>query len=361
VNPIWQIFHEGGHMATLQVSEDIRDFENSPFGEKFCPWMVQSRFERGRWQPFEVLAASDIILSPAAKGLHYGSEIFEGLRAFRSSKGPVLYRPGMHARRMAHSARIVGMEPLPEQQFIESLRALVLRCESLLPVFPGSLYLRPFMMGTTSRLGAGIADDLLFLALATPFGMKLDPARPKTAGAWVSRDFVRAVPGGMGSAKVAGNYASALRAMLQAKAEGFENVLFLDALERRWIEELGGMNFFCVEDEVLRTPPLSETILAGVTRDSLLALAKVLGMRAEERPLAISDLLEGIQSGRVSEILACGTGSAVVALTRIGDTGITHQVADGNPGPFTVRLSEMLFDVQFGKAAALAPDWLISC
>lgn len=356
----------------ISIGHELRDFEKVQFGEKFCPWMIQARYFDGKWHPSALIRTSEINLSPAAKGLHYGLEIFEGMRAFRTPQGPVLFRPHLHFLRMSQSAEALGMTPYPEKDFLAALKELVRHCAEFLPSYPGSLYLRPFMMGTSSKLGVGVSDEILFLILATPFGvadLSKRSSEPKTATAWISPELVRAAPGGTGNLKVAGNYAASLRAIVQARKNRYDHALFLDAIEHRWIEEYSGMNFLCVDSGVLRTPPLTGTILPGITRNSLLHLAREESIRVDETRISVDELCEGLVSGRITEVLACGTGSAVLCISELGYREKRYCVGDGTPGPIARLLYRALEEVQFGKRAPRnvpgEPEetarWLIRC
>lgn len=335
------------------------------FGLYFAPEMVLARYSNGSWSKPEIQKTANLNLHPAAKALHYAQEIFEGLKAFHVNSRICLFRPKENIRRMSRSAEIMAMPPFPEEAFLESTKELVRRCAHLVPQEPGALYLRPTMIATSAQLGVAPSQDYLFYILASPVGgyfgaVKSD--KPAGISVWVSDQHVRAAPGGVGAAKTGANYAASLRAVSDCKKKGFANVLFLDAIERRYIEELSGMNVFVVDRGVLKTPPLKDTILDGVTRKSLIQIAKTLEIPFSEEPIAVDQILQGIQNKTLSEIFACGTGASVTAITELGWKNDRIRVtSNAEAGPITTKLYQALINIQTGKRPAPASDWIIDC
>ncbi len=330
------------------------------FGKVFCARMATAAFASGAWSEPVVEPLAPLALHPAAMVLHYGQAVFEGLKAFRGDDGSVaLFRPAANAARFAASARRLAMPPLDEGAFVEACRALVAAERDAVPDEPGtSLYLRPTMVATEAALGVRPADEYAFFVLASPVAAYFAGGlRPVTV--WAEPSMVRAAPGGTGAAKCAGNYAASLAARARAVAEGCDEALWLDAAEHRWIEELGGMNAVFVADvdgtPTLVTPPTTDTILDGITRDSLLALAPALGLGVDVRPVSLE---EAITPGAFVEALACGTAATVAPVGAIRTQDGLHPIGDGRPGPVTARVREALLDVQHGRR----PDpggWLL--
>jgi branched-chain amino acid aminotransferase len=321
------------------------------FGRQLTDHMVVTTFRRTTgWAPNEVVPFDDLRLSPAAMVFHYGQAVFEGLKAFRQPDGgAALFRPWDHAARFNRSAARLAMPALPEEQFVGACTTLVGVDHDAVPSETGSsLYLRPLMIATETGLGVRAADEYLFAVIASPGGPYftggLDPI-----ALWASDVYVRAAPGGTGFAKCGGNYAASLAAKQDAVAHGYDETLWLDAVEHRWIEEMGGMNIAFVDTARTRpsivTPPVSDTILDGVTRRSILALAPSLGLDVIERPIAIDEI------GSFSEAFACGTAAVVVPIGRVRSATGETLVGDGRPGQWTARIREAVVDLQEGRGA----------
>ena len=323
------------------------------FGRVFTDHMVTMRYREGAgWHDGRIVPRAPLLLDPTSMVLHYAQEIFEGLKAYRMPDGSAaLFRPDANARRFHRSAERMAMAPLPEPLFVESIRTLVRAEREWIPaVEGGSLYLRPFMIATEAGLGVRPSAEYLYCVVASSVGSYFKGgAKPVTL--WISDTYSRSAPGGTGEAKCGGNYAASLKAQAEAIAEGCDQVVFLDALEHRWIEELGGMNiFFAFADGSLQTPPLEGTILPGVTRDSLIALARDMGVSVREEPYAIDQWRADAASGRLREAFACGTAAVVAPISRV--RGAKHDIAvgDGEPGPLTRKLRAALVGVQRGTA-----------
>jgi branched-chain amino acid aminotransferase len=323
------------------------------FGASFTDHMARATWtsELG-WHAHRVEGFAPLQLSPAAAVLHYAQEIFEGLKAYRHADGSVWsFRPEVNARRFARSARRLAMPELSVEDFLASLSALVETDLEWVPATPGaSLYLRPFMIASEAFLGVRPSHVYDYVVIASPVGPYFAQGFEPVA-IWVSQGFHRAGPGGTGAAKFGGNYAASLLPQQEAYARGFDQVCFLDAATETYVEELGGMNVFVVgADGRVRTPALTGSILEGVTRASILELLAEDGREVSEEHISLAELLEGISSGAVSEVFACGTAAVVTPIGRLAGEGFDVTVADGRPGAVTEGLFTKLTDIQFGRA-----------
>jgi branched-chain amino acid aminotransferase len=327
------------------------------FGRYFTDHMVRIDYADGAWGEPRVLPYGPLLLDPATSALHYGQEIFEGLKAYRQPDGSVAtFRPDANAARFARSARRLAMAELPQELFIESLRALVEVDAAWVPDDPAeSLYLRPFMIATEVGLGVNTpSNSYTFLLIASPAGAYFTGGI-KPVKVWLSTDYTRAAPGGTGDAKCAGNYAAAFLAQAAATAKGCDQVVWLDAAEHRWVEEMGGMNLYFVHGSGstarIVTPALTGTLLPGITRDSLLTLAADLGYSAEEGKISTDEWREGNESGAITEVFACGTAAVITPVGAVDGEGGGWTVGDGTPGPVSLQLREHLLALQTGRAA----------
>ncbi len=321
------------------------------FGKTFTDHMVTIRWtvEKG-WHDATIGPRGPLTLDPSAAVLHYAQEIFEGLKGYKLTDGSMaLFRPDANARRFNASARRMAMPELPEQLFIDSCKALVKIDKNWFPsVEGGSLYLRPFMIATEAFLGVRPANEYLFMVIAASTGNYFKSGAPAVS-LWVSEHYNRAGPGGTGAAKCGGNYAASLVPIAEAMKAGHDQVVFLDAKEHRWIEELGGMNlFFVFEDGSIQTPPLSDTILHGVTRDCLIALAREEGLSIHEEPYAIDQWRADAISGRLIESFACGTAAVVTPIGKVSAPEFAFTIGSGGPGQLTQKLKSRLIDIQRG-------------
>jgi branched-chain amino acid aminotransferase len=341
------------HRKSAQEREAL--LSNLRFGSVFTDHMVMFRWVDGAWQKGELSAYGPLSLSPATSTLHYGQAIFEGLKAYRHADGKIVtFRPDMNARRFAASARRLAMPELPEAQFIEAIEALVQTDRDWVPSAPGtSLYLRPLMFAAEASLGVRPANEYIMLLFASPVGSYFASGSAPVK-LWVTAEHVRAAPHGTGAAKCAGNYAASLLAQAEAKEKGCDQVLYLDAIQRKYVEELGGMNFFAVlragQSAKLVTPDLSSgTLLAGVTRDSILRLAQDMGYKVEERQISLDELRSAYADGSLQEAFACGTAAVVTAIGSIlGDFGAI-KLNEKQSGPVTEALYQELYGLQSGS------------
>jgi branched-chain amino acid aminotransferase len=274
------------------------------------------------------------------------------LKAYRLDDGAMaLFRAEANAARFNASAARMAMPALPEELFLESCRALVRTDAAWFPeVDGGAIYLRPFMFASEVFLGVKPASEYRYLVLASPVGNYFKGGAPAIS-LWVSEDYTRAAPGGTGAAKCGGNYASSLVAQSEAIAKGHDQVVFLDAAERKWIEELGGMNmFFVFDDGSIVTPPLTGTILPGITRDALITLAREAGMVVREDRYSIDQWQADATSGRLTESFACGTAAVVTPVGRVSGRDGSFTIGAGGPGQVTQMLKNKLVDIQRGRA-----------
>lgn len=327
---------------------------NPGFGRFFTDHMVRIDWDADAgWHDARVIPYGPLELDPATNVLHYGQAIFEGLKAYRHADGSIkTFRPDANAARFQRSAERMAMAQLPEDLFIESLHELVEVDQGWVPAdHEKSLYLRPFMISTEVGLGVRPANRYAYLCIASPAGAYFSGG-VHPVSVWISTEYVRAAPGGTGAAKFAGNYAASLLAQQQAAAKGCDQVVWLDAIERRWVEEMGGMNLYFVfgrgADARLMTPRLTGTLLPGVTRDSLLTVAANLGIPASEDRISIEQWREGAQSGEISEVFACGTAAVITPVGSVQSAAGDWTIGDGQPGPVTMRLRDTLLGIQGG-------------
>lgn len=338
------------------VPAETRDaiLQNPGFGTTFTDHMVVIDFdaEKGGWHKAVIGPRGPISLDPAAAVLHYAQEIFEGMKAYKQPDDSLaLFRPEANAQRFNDSARRMAMPELPEDLFLESIRQLLTVDKSWVPTIPGgALYLRPFMFASEAFLGVRPAKQYKYILIASPAGNYFKSGAPAVK-IWVSRDYVRAAPGGTGAAKTGGNYAASLVPSAQATAHGCDQVVFLDAAERKWIEELGGMNlFFVFDDGSVITPPLG-TILPGITRDSLIQLLREEGLTVCEEPYSIDQWRADAESGRLLEVMACGTAAVVTPVGTVLNGEEEFTIGSGGPGQLTSKIRERLVGIQKGEIA----------
>jgi branched-chain amino acid aminotransferase len=329
------------------------------FGRFYTDHMVTVRWAAGQdWHEPQVTPYGPLTLDPASMVLHYGQEIFEGLKAYRQPDGSVAtFRAEVNAARFRASAARMAMPQLPEELFLASLSELMSADEAWVPASGGedSMYLRPFMISTEVGLGVRPASEYLYVLIASPAGSYFTGG-VKPVDVWLATDYTRASPGGTGTAKCGGNYAASLLPQQQAAENGCAQVAYLDASERQWVEEMGSNNLFFVfgsgENAEVVTPQLSDSILPGVIRDSVLTLAKELGCQVTERKISAQEWLEGVQGGRITEVFGSGTAVVICPIGGLKHAGGSVRIGDGQPGPVTMRLRKQLTDIQRG----IAPD-----
>jgi len=342
----------------VPAGERERLLADPGFGQFFTDHMVTIRWSADRgWHDAGLEAYGPFTLDPATQVFHYGQEVFEGLKAYRQASGPIVaFRPQANAARFNRSAVRMAMPELPEAAFVRAIELLVTQDREWVPTKDGySLYLRPFMIATHRGLGVNKpSPSCMFALIASPAASYFEgDLRPVSV--WLSHEYTRAAPGGTGAAKTGGNYAAAFAGQLQALDHGCDQVVWLDAIEHRWVEEMGGMNLFFVygsgPDARIMTPALTGTLLPGITRDALLTLAPELGIPASEDRISVPDWRSGCESGEITEVFACGTAAVITPVGTIKGSEGGWTVGDGTPGPVTMRLREELLGIQFGHLA----------
>lgn len=324
------------------------------FGRVFTDHMVTIRYSDAKgWHDAKVGPRAPLTLDPATAVLHYAQEIFEGLKAYRLADGSMaLFRPEQNARRFQRSAKRLAMPELPEEMFLQACRQLVqVDKDWFPPIDGGSIYLRPFMIASEVFLGVKPSAEYLFMVIASSAGNYFKSGAPAIS-IWVSEHYTRAARGGTGAAKCGGNYAASLVAQSEAIRQGCDQVVFLDAAEHRWVEELGGMNlFFLFDDGSLLTPPTDGTILEGITRDSVLTLAREQGLKVREERYAMDQWRADAESGRLVEVFACGTAAVVTPVGTVKSTKGAFTIGAGGAGQMTQKIHAKLVDIQRGAAA----------
>jgi len=321
------------------------------FGQVFTDHMVDICWsEKGGWHRPRVQPYGPIALDPAASVLHYGQEIFEGLKAYRHPDGSVWsFRPDQNAKRLQRSAKRLALPELPEEYFLQSLRELIAVDGHWTPSAPEtSLYLRPFMFAKEAFLGIRPAKKVNYYLIASPAGAYF-PGGVNPVSIWLSTSYSRAGRGGTGQAKTGGNYAASLVAQMEAYDNGCQQVMFLDSVEGKYLEELGGMNIVLVYADGTLVTPASDTILEGITRDSILQLAADRGHAVERRPVALEEFRQGVASGDITEVFACGTAAVVTPIGQVLTPDGPIGSADAVAGELTMSLREQLTDIQHGR------------
>lgn len=344
---------------TRKPAEECREIAANirGFGKIFTDHMVTGTYtSQNGWHGFQVGPVENFSFHPGSAILHYGQSIFEGLKAYQQQDGSVAaFRPELNARRFALSAERLAMAPLPEDIFLASLRALVEADRDWVPPNYGtSLYLRPMMIALDQGLMTNPSDSYRYVLIASPVGDYF-PNGVKPVTVWISPDYVRAVRGGVGEAKCGGNYAAGFIAQREAMANGCDQVVYLDAIDRQGIEEMGGMNIYFVFQSPsgkakIVTPSTSGSILRGVTRHSLLTLARDLGYEAEERRITYEEWRAGCASGAITECFACGTAAVITPIGHVKSKQEGFTVADGGTGAVTAELRKALLDIQHGRS-----------
>ncbi len=322
------------------------------FGKYFSDHMFMMDYEDG-WKNPRVVPYQNLTLDPSAMCLHYGQEIFEGMKVYQGEKNQVYgFRSRDNFARMNRSARRLIMPELDIETAYEGLCELVRADRAWIPPKHGyALYIRPTMISVDAALGVRPANNYLFFMIASPVASYYPQENDNLNAVkiFVNDKYFRAVRGGTGEAKCAGNYAASLASQWEAKKAGYAQVLWLDALERRNVEEVGTMNIFFVIGEKLVTSPLNGSILPGITRDSVIQLARHQGMIVEERPVSIAEVISGAISGHISEVFGTGTAAVISPVSHIAFCGTEHQVADGQSGPIARRMYAELLGIQYGK------------
>lgn len=320
---------------------------NLGFGKYVAPIMIQAIYDNGQWQRFDLLPYGPLQLDPCTKVLHYGQEIFEGMKAFRQPDDAIkMFRPEQNARRFNQSARRMSMPEIPEDQFLHACDVISAYCKHLVPKRLGeSLYLRPFMIATEVGLGIKPSKQFLFVIIASPSGNYFAGDSVKV---YIERDDIRAAHGGIGFAKTGGNYAASLQSYTKTIDAGCDQTMWLDDTHQN-IEEMSGMNFMCIINGELHTPALSDTILDGITRRSVLELARHEKIKIFEEKLSVDFMLKAIESGTCNEAFVCGTASVICPISSFLDKDKRVYSMKDPHGKISMQLREKLMGIQAGR------------
>lgn len=328
-----------------------REDEPLGFGRIFTDHMFIMNYTEGKgWHDARIVPFQNISLSPAAMVYHYGQEMFEGLKAYKAEDGrTLLFRPDMNAKRAINTNKRLCIPEIPVEDFVQAVKAVVKVDEDWIPKAPGtSLYIRPFIIATDEFLGVKPSSTYMFIIILSPSGAYyesgLDPV-----GIWIEDEYVRAVKGGIGEAKTGGNYAASLAAQVKAHDEGYSQVLWLDGVERKYIEEVGAMNIFFKIDGVVVTPALNGSILPGVTRDSVIQLCKSWGLKVEERKISIDEIYEAQKSGKLEEVWGTGTAAVISPVGKLRWKNEVMIIQDGGIGELSQKLYDTITGIQLGK------------
>lgn len=344
-------------MTPIQIKDDaierVQNFklpETLGFGTVLAPVMIYSDYKDGQWGPLIMEPYSNLSINPTMKVLHYAQEIFEGMKGYLSPEGdPLLFRPEMNARRFNYSARMMAMPEILEETYLSAVFAITHLSKHLIPAESGSsLYIRPFMFATDTTLGIKPSETFRFLVIASPSQSYF---KPGDLNVYIERHAVRACPGGVGTAKTGGNYAASLKSSVKAAKFNCQQTLWLDALHHKYIEEMSGMNFMAIENGKLITPRLTDTILAGITRDSILQLAPTLGLKVEEKKIEINALLENYQTSTASEAFACGTAVIIAPISKFVEEQGNEIKTPLSNGDWSIKIRKKLLDIQEGRTS----------
>jgi len=335
---------------TEQTRLTVTDFSQLPFGKVFSDHMFIAEYENGEWTNLQVLPYGPIPMSPAISALHYGQAIFEGLKAYRLADGKVsVFRAEKNFERFNKSATRMAMPSIPQDIFMQGIAALIEIDNKWVPNQEGySLYIRPVMFATDPYLGVKASDKYTFALLTTPTG----PYYSKALKVKIETEYTRADDGGVGYAKTAGNYARSLYPFAEAQKEGFDQLIWTDAASHEFIEEAGTANLIFVIDGKLVTPSVRSTVLDGVTRDTIIKLAKKAGIEVEERRISVKEVIEGIENGRLTDAFAAGTAATVTPIGEIGYQGKIYTLTDPSTRTVSAGIAKTLNDIRYG----LAPD-----
>ncbi|MBC7535421.1 MAG: branched-chain amino acid aminotransferase [Ferruginibacter sp.] len=323
------------------------DFDQLEFGKYISDHMLVCDFANGEWQSPQIVPYADLSLSPAALALHYGQTVFEGMKAFRMTDGSInIFRMDKHYERFVRSLERMCMTIIPKEIFIEGMLQLIELDKAWVPSQPGTaLYIRPFMIATEARFGVKISEEYRFIILTGPVpSLYANPIKVK-----VETEYVRAARGGTGFAKCGGNYGASFYPTKLAKEEGYDQVLWTDAKEHRYIEESGMMNVMFVINDTLLTAPLSDSILDGVTRDSLLTISRDLGYKTVERPVSVDELEAAFKNGTITEAFGAGTAAVIAPIKSIHIAGSDYQLPGYSSESLSAKIKLQLESIRAGE------------
>ena len=321
------------------------------FGHIFTDHMFIMNYTEGKgWHDARIEPYHNIELSPAAMVFHYGQEMFEGLKAYRNGKDAYLFRPDMNAKRANQSNERLCIPQIPEEDFVQAVAELVKVDKDWIPTDDGtSLYIRPFVIATDDFLGVAPSKTYMFIVILSPSGAYYESGLAPV-GIWIEDEFVRAVKGGMGFAKTGGNYAASLIAQVKAHDGGYSQVLWLDGVERKYIEEVGAMNIFFKINGKIVTPMLNGSILPGITRNSVIQVCKSWGYDVEERKISVDELVEAAKNGSLEEVFGTGTAAVISPVGKLRDVDDVMEIGGGKIGELTQKLYDTITGIQWGKA-----------
>lgn len=327
--------------------------ESNPlkFGTIFTDHMFIMNYDTGKgWHDPRVVPYEPLTLDPAAMVFHYGQEMFEGLKAYKTEDGRVLlFRPEKNIERANKTNVRICIPEIPEDDFLQAIKEVVKTDETWIPTKPGtSLYIRPFIIATDPALGVRPSDSYMFIIILSPVGAYY-PEGLNPVKIWIEDEFVRAVKGGIGEAKTGANYVASMKAQVKAHEEGYAQVLWLDGVDRKYIEEVGAMNIFFKINGTIVTPALNGSILPGVTRDSVIKLCKVWGLPVEERKISINEIHEAYKNGILEEAFGSGTAAVISPVGQLRWEDTIMQIKDGGIGEYSQKLYDAITGIQLGK------------
>jgi len=332
-------------VANSRISE--LDLDNIAFARVYSDHMFQADFHNGEWMTPRIQPYDYLRFSPASQALHYGVSVFEGMKAYRNQQGEaVLFRPMDNYKRMNISAERICMPQIPEEIFIEGIRQLLRLDDAWIPGREGtSLYVRPVLFSSEEYIGIKISDEFSFLVITTPVGSYYtDPVKVK-----IETKYARAIAGGTGYAKAAGNYAGALYPTKLAAREGYQQLIWTDGKEHKYIEEAGTMNLIFIIDGVLVTPELTDTLLHGITRDSVLTIARDMGVPVEERKITVDEIVDALSTGKMEDAFGVGTAATLTHISVIGHEGTDYNLPDVSERTTSNTLKQTLEGIKVGK------------
>ena len=336
---------------TTAPKQKPQDESKLGFGKVFTDHMFIMNYsgEKG-WHDARIVPYGDLTLSPASMVFHYGQEMFEGLKAYKGADGKArLFRPEMNAKRTNSTNKRLCIPELPEEMFVEAVKAIVKVDEDWIPSAPGtSMYIRPFIIATDAFLGVAPSDTYMFMIILSPSGAYYASGLAPV-GIWIEDEYVRAVRGGMGFAKAGGNYAVSLAAQVKAHDDGYSQVLWLDGVERKYIEEVGAMNIFFKINGKIVTPMLNGSILPGITRDSVIQVCKSWGLEVEERKVSVDELKEAYENGTLEEVFGTGTAAVISPVGKLRWVDEVMEIGNGQIGEVSQKLYDTITGIQWGK------------
>jgi branched-chain amino acid aminotransferase len=355
---LWKIENKTAGAVRQADAQREEILKNPGFGRYFTDSMVTADWDVDTgWHDAQLIPYGPLVLDPATNFMHYGQAIFEGLKAYRHGDGSIkTFRPFENARRFERSARRLAMAEVPEELFVASIEELVAHDQEWVPGGrERSLYLRPFLISTEVGLGVRPANAYKYVLIASPAGAYF-AGGINPVSVWISDEYVRAAPGGTGEAKCAGNYAASLLAQAEASSHGCDQVVWLDAVDRKRIEEMGGMNLYFVygsgDSARIMTPALTGSLLPGITRESLITVASDLGIRVDQGEITVDQLRTGCENGEITEVFACGTAAVITPVGTVKSRANgTFDIAGGKSGEITLALRNALLDIQSGEVA----------